>query len=149
MAYYQYTVKYLCSELGEGDELASGIYRTAINIHNPYDFPQQPMCWKVVSPRPSRDPAGDPVGPAGPWQQLRPLPPDGGMEITCRLIRQFPLGPGIPPVGPTGFVVIRSPNELDVVAVYTVERPNQPAIALEIEAIAPRIIQTDREMCQP
>jgi hypothetical protein len=45
-------------------------------------------------------------------------------------------------------VVIRSPNELDVVAVYTVERPDQPAIHLEIETIAPRIIQTDQEMCR-
>jgi hypothetical protein len=64
------------------------------------------------------------------------------MEINCRLINQF--SGGIP----TGFVVIRSQNELDVVAVYTVERPDQPAIQLEIETIVPRIIQTDREMCQ-
>jgi hypothetical protein len=32
-------------------------------------------------------------------------------------------------------VVIRSPNELDVVAVYTAERPDQPAIQLEIETL--------------
>ena len=37
MAYYQYTVKYVC---GEGDDviLVKGAYRTAINIHNPYGF---------------------------------------------------------------------------------------------------------------
>jgi len=44
-------------------------------------------------------------------------------------------------------VVIRSPNELDVVAVYTVERDNQPADILEIRNITPRIIQTDQPMC--
>ena len=49
---------------------------------------------------------------------------------------------------PTGFVVIRSPNELDVVAVYTVERPDQPVMQLEIKTIAPRVIQTDQEMCR-
>jgi hypothetical protein len=44
-------------------------------------------------------------------------------------------------------VVIRSPNELDVVAVYTVERANQPADILQILNITPRIIQTDQPMC--
>jgi hypothetical protein len=134
MAYYQYTVKYLC---GDGDNviLVTGVYRTAINIHNPYDFPQLPVCWKVLSPAPDGTPT-----PPGPWQRVD-LPPDGGMEINCRRISD--LAGGIP----TGFVVIRSLNELDVVAVYTAERPDQPAIQLKIETIAPRIIQTDREMC--
>jgi len=135
MAYYQYAVKYLCGE-GDGDLLARGTYRTAINIHNPYDFLQQPICWKVVSLTPDGAPS-----PPGPWQRAEPLPPDGGMEISCRRISQFAGG------RPTGFVVLRSPNELDVVAVYTVDRPNQPAVQLAIETIAPRIIQTDREMC--
>ena len=64
------------------------------------------------------------------------------MEINCRRITD--LSGGIP----TGFVVIRSPNELDVVAVYTVERSDQPVMQLEIETITPRIIQTDQEMCR-
>jgi hypothetical protein len=134
MAYYQYSVKYLC---GEGDNviLVTGVYRTAINIHNPYDFPQRPVCWKVLSPAPDGTPT-----PPGPWQRVE-LPPDGGMEINCRRISD--LAGGIP----TGFVVIRSLNELDSVAVYTAERPDQPAIQVKIETIAPRIIQTDREMC--
>jgi hypothetical protein len=135
MAYYQYTVKYLCGE-GDNGILARGRYFTAINIHNPYDFLQRPVCWKVVSP----DPDGTPT-PPGPWK-VAELPPDGGMDINCRSIAN--LAGGIP----TGFVVIRSPNELDVVAVYTVERPDQPAIHLQIETIAPRVIQTDQEMCR-
>jgi hypothetical protein len=45
-------------------------------------------------------------------------------------------------------VVIRSPNELDVVAVYTVERPDPSAIQLRIETITPRVIQTDQDMCR-
>jgi hypothetical protein len=135
MAYYQYTVKYLC---GEGDNviLAKGLYFTAINIHNPYDFLQRPVCWKVVSPAPDGTPT-----PPGPWQMAE-LPPDWGMEINCRSIGQFTGGI------PTGFVVIRSPNELDVVAVYTVERPDQSAIQLRIETITPRVIQTDQDMCR-
>jgi hypothetical protein len=64
------------------------------------------------------------------------------MEINCRRISEFTAGV------PTGFVVIHSPNELDVVAVYTVERSNEPAIHLDIETITPRIIQTDQEMCR-
>lgn len=134
MAYYQYTVKYLCGD-GDGVILVKGLYRTAINIHNPYDFFQRPVCWKVLSPAPDGNPT-----PPGPWQTVE-LPPDGGMDINCRRIGD--LAAGIP----TGFVVIRSPNELDVVAVYTVERPDQPAIQLVIETIAPRIIQTDQAMC--
>jgi hypothetical protein len=137
MAYYQYTVKYLCSD-GDDEALVKGIYRTAINIHNPHDFPQKPICWKVVSPTPD----GKPTPPQH-WTQTD-LPPDGGMEINCRLIRG-PAGGG-----PTGFVVIRSRNELDVVAVYTVERPDQPGIQLKIKDIAPRVIPSpsDREMCR-
>jgi hypothetical protein len=136
MAYYQYTVKYLCGE-GNGEILARGVYRTAINIHNPHAFLQQPVCWKVLSPIPDGPPT-----PPGPWQRLpEGLPPDWGMEINCRSISQFAGG------RLTGFVVIHSPNELDVVAVYTVERPDQPAIQLKIETIAPRIIQTDQAMC--
>jgi hypothetical protein len=134
MAYYQYTVKYLCGE-GDSDILVRGTYRTAINIHNPYDFFQRPVCWKVLSPTPDATPT-----PPGPWVTVE-LPPDSGMEINCRRISQF--AGGIP----TGFVVIRSPNELDVVAVYTVERPDQPAVHLEIETIPPRIMQTDQAMC--
>ncbi len=49
MAYFQYTVKYLCGE-GDNGILAKGRYFTAINIHNPYDFLQRTVCWKVVSP---------------------------------------------------------------------------------------------------
>jgi hypothetical protein len=135
MAYYQYTVKYLCGE-GDNEILAKGLYFTAINIHNPYDFPQRPICWKVVSPRPDGEPT-----PPGPWKETF-LHADGGMEINCRRIHEH--SGGIP----TGFVVIRSPNELDVVAVYTVEHPGQPGIQFKIEAVAPRIIQTDREMCR-
>jgi hypothetical protein len=142
MAYYQYTVKYLCGQVVDiEDILAIGRYKTAINIHNPYDFPQRPVCWKVVSPT-----ANGQATPPGPWQPAAPppdggLPPDGGMEINCRLIGQFARGI-------TGFVVIRSPNELDVVAVYTLERPDQPVVQLKLDIIAPRIIQTDREMCR-
>jgi hypothetical protein len=52
MAYFQYAVKYLCGA-GDGINLARNPnYLTAINIHNPYDFPQDPICWKVVSPDP-------------------------------------------------------------------------------------------------
>jgi len=61
------------------------------------------------------------------------------MELNCR-------GLGIQG-GPTGFVVIRSPNELDVVAVYTVERDDGPADILEIQNTTPRLIQTDQPMC--
>ncbi len=50
MAYYQYTVKYLCGE-GDSEILVKGLYRTAINIHNPYDFLQRPVCWKVLTAR--------------------------------------------------------------------------------------------------
>jgi hypothetical protein len=139
MAYYQYTVKYLCGE-SNGEILGRGVYRTAINIHNPHAFLQRPVCWKVLSPTPD----GNPTMPT-PWQRAELLP-DWGMEINCRSISA---AAAAVPSGffPTGFVVIHSPNELDVVTVYTVEPPDQPVVQFKIETIAPRIIQTDQEMC--
>src|SRR3954447_17918518 len=62
MAYYQYTVKYVCGE-GDNEVLVKGICRTAINIQNPYDF-KQSICWKVVSPTPDGNPT-----PPRPWVQ--------------------------------------------------------------------------------
>jgi hypothetical protein len=80
MAYFQYAVKYLCGA-GDGINLARNPYLTAINIHNPFDFPQDPICWKVVaSPPPGGDPP-PPGPPPGPWQRTS-LPPDTVTEIT-------------------------------------------------------------------
>ena len=42
----------------------------------------------------------------------------------------------------------QGPNELDVAAVYTAERPDQPAIQFAVENIAPRLIQTDKDPCR-
>ena len=75
MAYYQYTVKYVCGE-GDNEILVKGVYRTVINIHNPYDFPQRPICWKVVSPTPDGNPT-----PPRQWVQAA-CPPTGVWRST-------------------------------------------------------------------
>ena len=139
MAYFQYAVKYLCGA-GDGINLARNPYLTAINIHNPFDFPQDPI-WLESRRKPAARRRSTPSGAAAGAMATNQPTSRHGNGNHCRHISQH--GGGIP----TGFVVIRSPNELDVVAVYTVERANQPADILQILNITPRIIQTDQPMC--
>lgn len=120
---FMYTVKFTCvpevgaSELvGVEAPFLPGLYRTAINIHNPQPVAVR-FTKKAVVAR-SED-----IVPRGKISERRAeeLGPDEALDVDCRDILDL-LG-GVPPVGNepvgNGFVVIETTRELDVVAVYT------------------------------
>lgn len=137
-----YTVKFLCGDAKPGKGLEfklegvkPGDYATDINIHNPN--PQRVVFLKKavrslpertsIKPNPSRK---------------RPdfLGPDYAVEIDCLDIAII-LGLFPPPPQPffmKGFVVIESPLELDVVAVYTSQSLEGKSTTLDVEHIQPR-----------
>lgn len=116
---FQYAIKIICGEVGcaapngpvaATPPLAPGRYRTAINIHNPEKCDDANLRWKVAVALRGEQ------GPVSNFTRMTRLGPDGAMDIDCDLARQ--LFPNLPPFF-TGFVVIESDIELDVVAVYT------------------------------
>lgn len=140
----RYVAKVTCSMLGtfQDDLLVEGLYRTAINVHNPTDG-EVGFSYRVA--------LGQPVNP----------PPEATDDpLTGSEVAEAVLGPGeavvigcldlaalfCPPEGPVcvdfavieGLVVIRSPVELDVVAAYSARPSEGAAQTLDVEAIAPR-----------
>lgn len=114
-------------------------YATDINVHNPQT--RATVLWKKavltgwVSPVP--DAQGGGVQTSGPEQPFEggqyltvQLAPDGAFGIDCTDIIKVLRPPGGQPTASfiTGFVVINSPVQLDVTAVYTSERQDAPVI---------------------
>ncbi len=113
-------------------------YATDINVHNPQT--RATVLWKKavltgwVVPLPI---AVGGVQTSEPEQQFEggkyltvQLAPDGAFGIDCNDINTKLLPPGQPLTASfiTGFVVINSPVQLDVTAVYTSERQDAPVI---------------------
>jgi hypothetical protein len=109
---YQYAVKFVLGK-SDGRMLVPGNYSTAINVHNPHYKPVD--FWKKVALAfPDQEP-----GPVSGFVPAR-LGPDEAFDIDEGDVRRI-VGPEAPPIKGfvTGFVVIQSLEELDVVAVYT------------------------------
>jgi hypothetical protein len=124
---FQYSVKFVCGE-AEGERFARGRYRTAINVHNPMREDETRFRWKVAPAFPA-----EPTDPSD--FDAFGLGPDEALEIDCRQIRDLAdLG------GPgdllTGFVVIETDIELDVVAVYSADADG--VRSMDVERIEPR-----------
>ena len=137
-----------------GAQVVRGLYATAINVHNP------------VLPKTS-DPGtvafGKRVAIAFPWQKSGPvsnferaiLKANHAFEIDCEEIAAMfldsvPGGTGTLPPFPVflkGFLVIMSPAELDVTAVYTARPLDGGVSTIDVEVIEPRkqegVIQAD------
>lgn len=143
----EYAVKFVCGVPGieaQREAVKPGNYATAINIHNPNPDPAAPpvvFAKKAVQAFPQgfdQHPPSDPK-----TEQLRS---DFALEVDCQNISDLLGGPP-PPAFMKGFLVIMSPAELDVVAVYTAEPPVSPAdgvphgIALEVVPVPPRFIR--------
>ncbi|HKV39001.1 MAG TPA: hypothetical protein VJX67_07300 [Blastocatellia bacterium] len=125
---YQYAVKMLCGSYEQplGEQIfANDQYFTVINIHNPAVCKTVTFRWRpVFAGRPSA-----PIAPISPQTDVI-LRPGQAVEIDCSDI--------VPP-SPTpfdGFVMIESPCELDVVAVYTVGTLPNPAVPSTLVAFA-------------
>jgi len=115
---HQYAAKLVTGIPGKDNQgiVAPGTYFTAINVHNPSTCKTVTFRWKVAVARP----AGQPFGVITRFQTIT-LRPDQAVEIDSpNVARALGLGPT---VFVKGYVVLESPCELDVVAVYTAGAP--------------------------
>jgi hypothetical protein len=114
----EYAAKFVCgtnTAPGQATSLVSkGRFYTAVNIHNPNR--RNRFTYKIAIAA-----QGKP-GPMTGFEPIMDLTYDQALDIDCRLIRARVQQSGIPlppAIFVTGFLVIQSREELDVVAVYT------------------------------
>jgi hypothetical protein len=130
---WNFSVKFVCglqpkaSAASVGEPLVKpGNYATEINIHN-YNYRPDIIRQKFLVFANGTTEIQEPV-PALPTPFLSfDMPPDGGLMVSCNRIFQF-LNPNVPVI-PTplplmiGYLVVLSPLDLDVQAVYTASTP--------------------------
>lgn len=128
---YQYAVKFVLGK-SDGRMFVPGSYSTAINVHNPL---RKPVAFykKVAVALPRQEP-----GPVTEFLPAR-LGPDEAFDIDESDIRRIARHKASPF---TGFVVIESPEELDVVAVYTAGS-GRGVKTLALERVPARKIRPD------
>ncbi len=148
---YQYAVKVTCSLLGpvNDGELANGVYRTVINVHNPNEN-RVAVAAKVVLPQP--------VGASPSDLNVTPFKqnivgPNAGIQFTCGTVAGFfcPIDLNGAPVCIDfayidGFVVLYSPAELDVTAVYTARPREGEVTTMDVEQSQARKISKTIEV---
>jgi CARDB len=126
---FQYAVKVVLGK-SEGEVVAPGEYWTAINVHNP-TYTTVRFRKKIAIGLP-----GEQAGPVSRFFDAK-LGPDEALEIDRRDVFEH--------VGTDrflkGYVVIESPMELDVVAVYTAAGQEGFVETLHTERVAPRRLE--------
>src|SRR5574341_2089647 len=141
---YQYAVKITCSMLGTfGDGfLTEGVYRTVINVHNPSDKKVEFVRKVALAGQVDEPPSEFSVTPF----KKATLGPDGAIQVDCFAISNFfcPIdGICVDFTAIDGFLVINSPVELDVVAVYTARPPDGKVATMDVENVQGRkVIKT-------
>ena len=138
---YEYAAKVACGVQGDPEDLrlATGLYATSINIHNPHDgdiafFKKLALAY----PPPEQD-AGE-VIPIG----IDSLAYDEALKTDCNELRGHVVGDAPADAGYfEGFVVVQSPVSLDVTGVYTtaaLDQRGQPAghSSIDVEIIPER-----------
>ncbi len=139
--HYQYAAKVVCSLLTphrDGD-LARGTYRTAINVHNPTDQEIVIANKVALAVQPGSDPGPFSVTPF----KKTTLPPNGAVLFDCGNVAGFfcPInGVCVDFAFLDGFVVIKSPVELDVVGVYTARHTEGEVESIDVETVQPKQI---------
>jgi hypothetical protein len=126
-AIFQYAVKFVCGK-SAGTVVAPGTYFTAINVHNPGD--------KTVTFRKKFAVAlpGEKGGPISKFFDAK-LRSDEAFEIDCPDISRLTQARAD---FLKGFAVIETPQELDIVAVYTAAGSTGQVETMEIERVPPR-----------
>ena len=137
---FTYSAKIVCvPHLGKASPaLTPGKYRTAVNVHNPWDEPAHIQKWVTLSPPQGQTPitGGRIADTLQSWSSF---------DVDCPHFRDdfwLPEGAKVP--GGKGFMVIRSDKKLDVVAVYTSKSKNPPSdngvgISIDVERVEPRM----------
>ena len=148
-ARFEYAAKIVCGVQKDPKDmrLARGFYATAINIHNPNDSDVK-FLKKLALTFP---PAVQSPGKVMPISEDK-LGPDEALEVDCEELRRRLFPKGFPTPYIKGFVVIRSPESLDVTAVYTtatLDRKGQAAdhSSIHVEQIRERKI--GRQQAKP
>jgi hypothetical protein len=154
---FQYAAKTLCTlagDVGFGDAFAPGRYRTVINIHNPTERKIEIARKFALAIQP-----GEPAGEFSitPYKSLI-LEPDQAVAYNCFDISSFycPIrGVCVHFTAIDGFLVVNSPVELDVVAVYTAHPKGGEVSTLDTQAVAGRrmpktiVIRPEAPLAQP
>ncbi|PTN13000.1 Kazal-type serine protease inhibitor domain protein [Nitrosomonas aestuarii] len=139
---YQYAAKVACSLLlpHQDGTLARGIYRSIINIHNPTDEKITIAAKVALATQFGSDPGPFDVTPF----KSTVLQPDGAVGINCFDIAGYfcPIdGVCVDFAFLEGFLVIKSPEPLDVVGVYTARHTDGEVESIDVETIKPRRIR--------
>lgn len=125
--WYQYAVKVVCGYSEPEGPVAPGHYYTAVNVHNPDNCRLIKFRWKVTVAFPGRS------GPVSRFVDAE-LGPDQSLEIDCSEICKLA---EVDSRLLKGFVVLQSPEKLDVVAVYTAAkgRGDEPVQTMHVERV--------------
>jgi hypothetical protein len=154
---YQYAVKTLCTlltDVGFGDALAPGRYRTVINLHNPTERKITITRKFTLASQPGESAGSFSITP---YKSLT-LEPDQAVAYNCFDIANFycPIrGVCVDFTALDGFLVVNSPVELDVVAVYTAHPKDSEVSTMDTETVAGRrmsktiLIKPDQPLLQP
>ncbi len=115
--HYIYPVKITCvPHFGPASPaLMPAKYRTAVNVHNPWDMPANIEKWVTLSP-----PQGNPSIMSEHVTEV--LNPWWAFDVDCKHMKNdfiWPTTAELKVPGGKGFMVIKSDKELDVVAIYT------------------------------
>jgi hypothetical protein len=155
--YWSFAVKFVCGlqpplttaagQQGLGEPVVKpGNYATEINIHN-YTYREVPLRKKIVLLVRDTQPIGREPDSQGPMAYDHiTLKPDWATMDDCNRIWQLlnPNAPALPAIMPlmVGYLVIISPIDLDVDAVYTAEVPgrleanqNPTGISIDVERV--------------
>ena len=128
-----------------GPGLQPGLYRTAVNVHNPWDEPAHIEKWLTLSP-----PQGG--NPKKSVKQTEEMAPGTAFDVDCiHMKKDFLVEEssgvfgriGRVPSG-KGFLVVRSDRPLDVVAVYTVafqDISGKSTTSIDVEYVKPVVIK--------
>lgn len=138
---FEYAAKIICGlqQDPQNMRLARGFYATAVNIHNPNDQTIQ-FFKKLALTFPPEEQRPGQVIPIAEDE----LGSDEALEVDCMDIQQELFPNGFPAPYIKGFVVIQSPQSLDVVAVHTtasLDRQGQVAdhSSIHVEQIRERV----------
>ncbi|MBI4288408.1 MAG: hypothetical protein HY671_08290 [Chloroflexi bacterium] len=143
---YIYSVKIVCgtvtppgpkpalSTLRDPAPVIPGLYRTAINIHNFWEK-ETAFLQKVAIALPQDQPRGPVTKKVG-----AKLGPNGAVEVDCYNIVAILEGTASAKAEfLKGFLVIESPVELEVTAVYTAEELEEKGIRTDVERVRPHV----------
>jgi uncharacterized repeat protein (TIGR01451 family) len=145
-ANYEYAAKLICGVQPEPEDmrLAQGFYATTINIHNP-DENAFSFCKKLALTYPPGKQVPGEVFTIG----SDTLKPDEALAVDCMDIEHRLFPKGLPTPYIEGFVVIQSPESLDIAAVYTTARVDKKGNVMAHSSVDVEQIRERRRQKKP